>query len=184
MDAEPEEVAALKAKIDELRSDNERLLATVETLREKMVFSNPEPVNDTYTLDQFMVAIATRRGRTYGWKTDYAIATVNTPGCHQVSTDDIGKWQKDHRVPEWAYLQIEWLIFPTRIGRSRPEWSEDNIDYLVELCVADPRESNNKLAAKCTAHFDREISPNSIKGARYRLAQIGRLPDHRPPRLR
>lgn len=177
-------VRALIMKVKELSDDNQKLLATVQELRERMAFSDPEPVNETYSLDQFMVRIAARRGRTYGWKTDYAIATATTPGSQPVSLDEIGKWQKEQRVPVWAYVQIEWLKFPKRIGRQRPEWTDDNIDYLVDLCITDPHESNNRLAAKCTAHFEREISPNSIKGARFRLAQMGRLPEHRPPRPR
>ena len=181
---EEEDVLALRQKVKELSDDNQKLLATVQELRELMAFSNPEPVNETYSFDQFMVRIAARRGRTYGWKTDYAIATATSPGSQPVTTDEIAKWQKEHRVPVWAFTQIEWLQFPKRIGRTRPEWTDDNIEYLVDLCIADPHESNNRLAAKCTARFEREISPNSIKGARFRLAQMGRLPDHRPPRHR
>lgn len=179
---EPTEVMTLRAKVKELSDDNERLLATIDVLKGKMAFSNPEPINQTYTLDQFMVRIAAHRGRTYGWKIDYVTATANTPGSQPVSTDDIGRWQKNQRVPEWAYAQIEWLKFPKRIGRAHPEWSDDDVEFLVDLCVTDPHETNSKLAKKCTAHFDREISPNAIKGARYRLAQMGRLPEHRPPR--
>ena len=179
---EPNEVLALRDKVRELTESNERLLATIDDLRGKMAFSNPEPVNDTYTLDQFIVKVTTIRGRAYGWKTDYAMATANTPGSHRVSTDDIGKWQKEKRVPDWAYAQIEWLKYPTRIGRARPEWTDNDVEYLVDLCITDPHETNGKLAEKCTAHFDREITSGAIKGARFRLAQIGRLPEHRPPR--
>ena len=184
IEPEEEDVGALRIQVERLSNDNRKLLATVEDLRGKMAIINPEPINETYTLDQFMVAIAARRGRTYGWKIDYAQATANTPGSHPVTTDEIGKWQKDQRVPIWAYAQIEWLQFPKRIGRQRPEWTDDNIDFLVELCLSDPRQSNNRLAAKCSEHFDREITPNSIKGQLFRLGQIGRLPEHRPPRQR
>jgi len=179
---EGDEIATLKAEICELRAANERLEQTIGSLRVEVARVHPEPVNASYTLDQFMLALALRLGRTYGWRTDYARATQDTPGSHTVSTDDIQKWQKEKRVPEWAYTQIEWLKFNHRLGRNGPEWSQDEVGFLVDEYKTDPHQKNVVLAAKCEERFGRHISEQAIKGAVYRLGKQGVLPERRPSR--
>lgn len=177
---EAEEVADLRAQISRLEDDKQSLLAIIEQMQQQMALAQPQPIDQSYSLDQFMVALARKRGRTYGWRTDYAQATRDTPGSFQVSTDDIQKWQKRRRVPEQAYAQIEWLIYRDRIGCSKPNWSSDDIEYLVREYEVDPRQANATLARKCTDHFGRLITEQAIKGEIYRLGEAGRLPRKRP----
>jgi hypothetical protein len=174
----------LQAQIDRLKEANDRLEETVTRLRNQVTRVAPEPVDHTYTIEQFMLALATKLGRTYGWRTDYARASKETPGSHEVALDDIQKWQKDKRVPEWAFTQIETLEFHLRIGRSGPEWKPSETQYLIEIYRANPRESNASFASKCVLRFGRDVSEQAIKGAIYRLGQQGRLPAHRPPKQR
>lgn len=179
-----DEVADLKSKIRGLEDDNRRLQATIARLQQQAEIANPAPVNAHYTVKQFMVALAARRRCTYGWKKDYAQATEETPDCFRVSTDDIQKWQKEDRVPEQAFVQIDWLRYPVRTGKSppKPNWSEDNLEYLIREYQADPHQPNAGLAKKCTAHFGRTISEQAIKGALFRLGEANRLPKQRPPK--
>lgn len=172
------------AKIRYLEDDNRRLQETIVQLQQQAEITNPAPVNAHYTVKQFMVALAARRRRTYGWKKDYAQATEETPGCFRVSTDDIQKWQKEDRVPEQAFMQIEWLRYPIRTGKSppKPSWSEDNLAYLIKEYETDPHQPNAGLAEKCTAHFGRTISEQAIKGQLFRLGEANRLPKQRPAR--
>jgi hypothetical protein len=170
----------LRTQIDVLRVKNDHLERTVDELRGQVAKIVPEPIDNFYTMAQFMLRLASKLGRTYGWKTDYALATLNTPSCHEVKLDDIARWQKDKRVPDWAYTQIEILDFRVRIGRNSPEWRAEEIQFLIDLYLADPHESNASLAAKCSERFDRPITPDSIKGIIYRLGRQGRLPTHRP----
>jgi hypothetical protein len=142
----------------------------------------PEPIDHKYTFPQFMLALAAKRGRTYGWKTDYAQATRDTPGCQVVGADDIQRWQRERHVPDWAYQQIEILDYRDRKGQSAPEWKSDEVQYLIDLYQADPHESNASLAAKCQEHFDRPVNVPAIKGMVHRLGEQDRLPRHRPPR--
>jgi hypothetical protein len=99
-----------------------------------------------------------------------------------VSTDDIQKWQRDKRVPEWAYTQIGWLQFNHRLGRSGPDWSQDEVTFLVEEYRTDPSQKNLVLAVKCEQRFGRTISEQAIKGAVYRLGRRGILPQRRQSR--
>jgi hypothetical protein len=179
---EPDEIALLRGKVRQLERDNEQLTETVERLRQQMTLSNPEPVDQKYSMDQFMLKLGTKRGRTYAWRSDYARATTVTPGCQVVTTDDIQKWQKEKRVPDWAYLQIDWLEYPNRSSQANEDWSDANDGFLVKLYVVNPHVSNAVLAAKCTQHFGRCISEQAIKGKIYRLGKLGRLPFHRPAR--
>lgn len=179
---EHDEVATLRAEISNLRATNERLEHTIDSLRDEVARVHPAPVNECYTLDQFMLALALKLGRTYGWRTDYARATQETPGSHTVSTDDIQKWQREKRVPEWAYTQIGWLKFNHRLGRSGPDWSQDEVSFLVTEYRSDPHQKNLVLATKCAQHFGRLITEQAIKGAVYRLGRQGVLPQRRPSR--
>ena len=169
------EIVQLKETIKRLEADNERLAEIVK-------FLQPEPVGDAYPLDQFMLALAVRRGCTYGWRKDYADATQNTPGSFLVSTEDIQKWQREKRVPAQAFAQISWLVYPTRTGRagSKPTWKAMEVDYLFDLCRANPLEQNAVLAQRCTDHFHRDIDESAIKGKKYRLIKAGRLPECDP----
>jgi hypothetical protein len=171
----PEDVDGLRREIEGLRAINDHLEKKVSELLAQQARMSPEPVDHSYTMEQFMLALATKRGRTYGWRTDYARATQETPGCRVVHTDDIQKWQKDNRVPEWAVDQISRMSFKQRIGRAGPEWKPGEVQFLIDLCIANPREPNASLANKCQERFGRDITESSIKGAKFRLNRQGRL---------
>jgi len=175
-------VSSLRCQIQALKDANDCLEEQVNALRDQVARTTPEPVNNYYTIEQFMVALASKMGRTYGWRTDYVKATHETPGCQKVETDDIQKWQKERRVPDWAYQQIEMLEFRVRMGRTGPEWKEDEVEYLIGEYMTDPHQPNALLAEKCMQRFGRDITEQAIKGAIYRLGQSGRLPLHRPKR--
>lgn len=181
-EADEDEVGHLKSEIERLENDNRRLSETVDRLQQQMAIAIPEPIDAHYTIKQFMAALAQQRGRTYAWKKDYTTATEHTPGSLKVSIDDIQKWQKEKLVPEQAYVQIDWLTYPTRVGKSapKPKWSENNIDYLVAEYEFDPKRSNAFLAEKCTIQFKRPITEQAVKGALFRLGESGRLPKQRP----
>lgn len=181
-DLEPDEIGLLRDKVRQLELDIEHLHETLDQLRHQMALASPEPINQSYSMDQFMLKLGTQRGRTYAWRSDYARATTETPGCQVVTTDDIQRWQKEKRVPEWAYLQIEWLVYPNRPSRSNEDWSDSNDGFLIELYTANPHLPNATLAARCTKQFGRPISEQAIKGKIHRLGKLGRLPIHRPSR--
>jgi hypothetical protein len=183
-EVDEDEVGHLKSEIRRLEDDNRRLSETVDRLQQQMAIAIPEPIDAHYTIKQFMVALAKQRGRTYAWKKDYTVATEQTPGSLKVSIDDIQKWQKEKLVPEQAYVQIDWLTYPTRVGKSapKPKWSEIEIDYLVAQYEIDPRRPNALLAEKCSVQFTRSITEDAVKGALFRLGECGRLPKQRPER--
>lgn len=176
---ERSEVEDLRCKVRHLEDDNRRLHQTIAQLQQQVEITHPEPVGAYYTLNQFMVALAARRRRTYGWRIDYAQATEQTPGCYRVSTDDIQKWQKEDRVPEQAFMQIDWLHYPVRAGKSspKPEWKPHEVDFLITLCKANPSEPNASLAKQCAEYFERIIDEAAIKGKKHRLIRAGRLPE-------
>jgi hypothetical protein len=181
-DPHHEEMATLREEINNLRTMNERLEHTIGVLRDEVASVHPEPINASYSLDQFILALAMKLGRTYGWRTDYVRATKDTPDSHTVNTDDIQKWQREKRVPEWAYTQIEWLQFNHRMGHSGPDWSNDEVSFLVDEYKSDPHQKNVVLAIKCEQRFGRSISEQAIKGAVYRLGKQGVLPQRRSSR--
>lgn len=174
-----DEITRLRLKVRGLEEDNRRLTQAMQHLQ-------PEPENDSYPLDQFQLALMLKLGRTYGWKVDYADATQITPGSQKVNTDDIQRWQKERRVPVWAYTQIAWLMFPNRVGRakSKPQWIDTEVDYLLDMCRANPTEANATLAERCSVRFNREIVESAIKGKKYRLIKEGLLPECDPARER
>lgn len=169
------EIARLKEAIRRLEADNDRLAQMVKLLQ-------PQPVDDTYPLDQFMVALAAQRGCTYGWRKDYADATHNTPGCLLVSTEDIQRWQREKKVPARAYAQIGSLTYPKRRSEAKPTWKAEEDGFLITLCRINPQEQNAALARRCTEEFGRLIDQDAIKGKKYRLVRAGRLPECDPSR--
>lgn len=172
-----DDLAALREKVKELQEHNDQLAATVTQLKAQIDLEQPEPINNTYTIEQFMLRLARYRGRTYGWCKDYAQATVDTPDCTKYDTDDIHRWQKENKVPVAAFVQIDRLVFKPRTGRRpKPNWTEDNITFLIGLVGENRSEKNAVLARQCSTHFGREISEDAIKGEKYRLEQAGRLP--------
>jgi hypothetical protein len=175
-----EEIGVLRGQIESLKEANDRLEATVNKLRSEAAQIAPVAIDQTYSLDQFLLAVTMKKGGTYGWKVDYVQASHDTPGCREVEIDDIQRWQKDGRVPDWAYNQIEQMDFPERVGRSAPSWKSQEVDYLIQLYTANPHESNASFAAKCSERYGTPRSEQSIKGAIYRLGRQGRLPPHRP----
>jgi hypothetical protein len=82
----------LGKEIEKLSSENEALKKNI-----------PDKSNGHYTMEDFLVALARKRGKTYGWLTTYVNATVNTPGARSVRSEDIAQWRKKDQVPEWAY---------------------------------------------------------------------------------
>jgi hypothetical protein len=138
----------------------------------KEILFRPQPCADGkgelyYTFDQFLSALQVRMRGTYAWKTGYAKATVKTPGCEEVRTEDIQKWQKSDKVPVRAYEQISILSFEKREGKGAPPWTKQNIAFLVEQYngkPGDPTKSNAVLAKLCTEEFGRLITENAVKG--------------------
>ena len=172
-----EEVNLLRSQIEELKDANDRLEATVNKLRSEA--THIVAVDDHYSMDQFLVAITAKKGGMYGWKVDYVQASTASD-CREVSFEDIHRWQKEGRVPDWAYTQIERMEFPERIGRSGPSWRQEELEHLIQLYTADPHETNASLAAKCSERYGTQRSEQSIKGVIYRLGRQGRLPMYRP----
>lgn len=105
-------VTDLKVQVKHLEECNHQLQETVMQLRQQ-VDVKPS-LGATYPLREFIIALAARRKRTYGWKKDYAQATEDTPDCLRVTIDDIQKWQRQDRVPLEAFVQIERLQYPVR----------------------------------------------------------------------
>jgi hypothetical protein len=175
---------AYETEINELREQlvavgqrNTELETSVLALTAQL---KPQPINGNYTLEQFMAALARRMGRTYGWRTDYVIATKETPGAVKAETTTIQQWQTKRLVPAEYYDQIDRLNFPKRPGKPGQEWSTEDYDFLVELYLKNPAEQNSVLAETCAERFGRPITENSIRGALDRL----RKRDHRIPMRR
>ena len=174
-----DEIAQLRQQLVEAESKNVELETSMLVMRSQL---RPQAVGGFYTMEQFMAALARKLGRTYGWRVDYVEATKQTPGAVLVETTTIQHWQIQRLVPEVYYDQIEMLQFRKRIGKSCPEWSNDDYDYLEEQYKENPTQKNRALAAKCSEHFERDINENSIRGAVDRLRKNGRLPERRPGR--
>ena len=174
-----DEITLLRQQLVEAESKNAELETSMHEIRSQL---KPQAVSGFYTMEQFMAALARKLGRTYGWRVDYVEATKQTPGATLVETTTIQHWQTQRLVPALYYDQIETLLFRKRVGKSCPEWSNENYDYLEALYKEDPAQKNRALAEKCSEHFDRDINENSIRGAVDRLRKSGRLPERRPGR--
>lgn len=172
-----DEISQLRAQLAEAEAKNAQLAQNIDALNTQLV---PQPINGHYTLEQFLAALARRRGCTYGWRKDYCEATKNTSGATIAETTHIQQWQSKGRVPQVYVEQIDSLKFPKRIGKGTIEWSTENYEYLAVEYLADPTQPNRVLAEKCTEHFGREITENAVRGAIDRLRQQGRIPKRRP----
>jgi hypothetical protein len=171
-----QQVIELVQEKAELESELEKLRVQLHDITNRTI----QPVNNYYTMEQFMFVLLRRLRRSYGWRTDYIIATQQTPGCTPVLNETLQKWKNRDQVPDWAVEQIERLHFPERTGLSGVPWTEENEAYLISLYTADPLQSNQTLAHLCEQHFNRPIGENAIKGALDRLRRQDRLPKKRP----
>jgi len=178
-----DKIKHLQQQVAELSQEKAELEAELEKLREQLQDINihvVEPVNNYYTMEQFMFVLLRRLRRSYGWRTDYIIATQQTPGCTPVLNETLQKWKNRDQVPDWAVEQIERLKFPERTGVSGVTWTDENEAYLISIYMADPSQSNQILAHRCEQEFNRPIGENAIKGALDRLRRQDRLPKKRP----
>ena len=153
----------------------------------------PIPLSDNgyYDLEQFVAALHCKMGRTYGWRVDYIKATLATPECRNVKNEEIQRWQQTKKVPDWAFEQIDRLIFPPRKGELGPAWSSIEYDFLVDLYTGKAMKENGEVhqtssstsnavfAGICSTRFGRNITENSIKGAIDRQRKKDRLPKRR-----
>lgn len=188
-DTPDDEIDRLRSQIIELNTVNASLEVEVENLRSRLQKIEEQPLscgpsqNGVYTMEQFLSVLTAKMRRSYGWRTDYIIATHETPDCQPVANESIQKWQNSNKVPDWAVHQIDRLIFRKRGGNSAPTWSDEDEQYLTDLYKQDPRQRNRSLANNCEQHFGRTITENSIKGALDRLRKHGSLPKKRPSRM-
>lgn len=171
-----------------LRSENAELEARLEALSASV---EAKPENGHYTLAQFHARLHQKMGRTYGWRVDYIESTKTTPDCRIVKTEEIQRWQQTQQVPDWAYDQIDKLIFNKRKGENGPAWSNIEFDFLVALyegtavdgkgekIASNSGTSNLVFSKHCTEKFGRDITENAIKGAIDRLRKKDRLPKRR-----
>jgi hypothetical protein len=177
-------IVELTHQVSELEAENAHLETQVANLNQqvsKFAHGN-EPVNGFYTMEQFMAILTAKLRRSYGWRTDYILASVATPDCTPVATETIHKWQTTDKVPEWAVTQISRMAFKKRPGAGGKTWSDDEEQYLVDQYQFDPSQKNVVLAQLCETQFGRSINENSIKGALDRLRKKGSLPSKRPKR--
>jgi hypothetical protein len=175
---DPEMDAKLQHLEDEARELRDRI---------EKASTIPHPIADEkgdlyYTLEEFLAALQVKMGRTYGWRVDYVTASTETPEVHQARNEDIQKWQRTKKVPDWAFDQIDKLVFTKRVGQGGRQWSNQEGDYLVGFYVSDPTMSNASFANICTKHFGRKITENAIRGALDRLRDKGRIERYRPPK--
>lgn len=170
-------IVDLNDKVQILQDQETTLRVQLEEMQQMAL---PKPVDGFYTLEEFTGALLRKRGQTYGWKVDYVTAT-NTPDCRVAKNEDIQAWQKTNKVPDWAFEQIDRLIFPKRTGKKgQPPWLETEYDYLEFIYKEDPTRSNIVLVDLCTKKFGRSINEPAIKGALDRLRKKGRIDKYRP----
>src|SRR6185437_15430493 len=171
--------------IKEAVIDGDRIKALEEKLQ--ALDTTPQPENGFYDLEDFVAALHKKMGRTYGWRVDYVQATQETPDCRKVKNEEIQRWQQSRKVPDWAFEQIERLVFQQRRGENGPPWSQGEYDFLVALyngeagCKLENGDekhqikqgdkyptnsttSNAEFSRICSLEFGRPITENSIKG--------------------
>lgn len=162
-----------------LAQENAELRERLEVSPRQAVAISDEKGNRFYTIEEFIAALHIKMGRTYGWRMDLVTATL-APDVRPVKNEDIQKWQRTKQVPEWAFQQVDKLLFVKRMGQSGERWTDDNFLFLEDLYIADPTTSNDILAQKCSEHFGRNITPDSVKGTLDRRRKLGRLDRYRP----
>ncbi len=176
----------------------------IKELEEKLqaMAVTPQAENGFYDLEDFVAALHKKMGRTYGWRVDYVQATQETPDCRKVKNEEIQRWQQTRKVPDWAFEQIEKLVFQQRKGENGPPWSQGEYDFLVALYNGEATSkletgdekhqikqgdkyptnsttSNAEFARICSQEFGRPITENAIKGGIDRQRKKGRLPARR-----
>lgn len=71
------------------------------------------PIQEKYSMAQFLRVLARKLRRTHAWKVDYCTAS-HAEGCQVVTPMTVKKWQDKNLVPDWAVMQIDRMIFTKR----------------------------------------------------------------------
>lgn len=179
-------VGQMKAKLSESVLPSSIITQRITDLEDQIAILTTrltphQPDNGFYTIDQFITALIRKRGRSYGFRVDYVTASSTTPGCRAVKTEEFHKWQQSKEVPDWAYDQIDRLVFPDRKGKKgQTPWTVGEYDFLAKGYTLDPSKSNLDFAIMCTKEFGRSITEEAIKGALDRLRKRKRISKYRP----
>lgn len=130
-----------------------------------------------YTMEQFLIILFGKLGRTYGWKQAYMDASKK---LRQVDHHTVKEWQWENKVPAWAVEQIQRMEFNKWPRNAHQFWTVTERAYLVRIHLADLSMPNDELAELCTEEFGRTITENAIRGALHRARMAGVVPDKRP----
>ena len=162
-------------RLRDLEAENSELIARL------LEVSVPQAVGGYYRIDQFMTRLAARRGHTYAIRIDYVTATQTTPGVRVVRDEDINVWQREGRVPDWAYGQIDQLIWPPRMRRQHQFWTTAELDALCEFYSEDPSRTNTMLAEMLT-RFGRPFTEQQVRAQLDRQRRKNRVSQYRTPK--
>jgi hypothetical protein len=169
-------ILELSHQLSDLLVENagyELKIAELNALIASLQRSNQSP--NGFTMQDFLGVLVAKMRRSYGWKIDYITASHTTPECVPVENETIQAWQKTDKVPEWAIVQIDKMVFRKRRGSVGPTWTDDNQSFLIETCQQNPALKYKELAQICTRHFGRTLTENGIKGKVDRLRKTGLL---------
>jgi hypothetical protein len=174
--AEKNELEALNA---ELQCDHARLKSQIELLTNSEGHYH-QPGQD-YSYAEVMEIIREKFGKQNGGLTLWAeySATLHAadPASPLLTLSKLQIWRMAGTFPNWTVSQL--LAMPVII-RSMHKWSEEDIDFLCAVHLADMRKTDDQLAVECSVRFGCQINTNMIKSKFNILRKLGRIPMLRP----
>lgn len=143
------------------------------------LFAHPE--DDDFTYEEVMRIIRSRCGKINGGQIAWCRYSMQQsdadPNLPLVTENKIRRWRVANRFPAWAVRQLREM---PDVTCRQYRWSDEDIDYLCNLHLGDPRLDDNHLAEMCSQKFGCFIGRNAIKGKFVLLRQLNRIPAKRP----
>jgi hypothetical protein len=176
------EEISLEAEYALLKVKHAQVEKELQELREGHQPTNHQIPKDWYSYNEVMDIIFDKFGKLNGTQTHWAayslkLHTIN-PQSPLLTVSLLQSWRKDKKFPAWAVQQLRDM--PVIEPPQQYKWSEEDIEFLVNLHLADPYKTDNQLAQECTLRFDRPVNSNSIKSKFNILRKMGRIPMLRP----
>jgi hypothetical protein len=181
------EKAQLATANSELQQNYDRLKAQVDLLqaRNDTAACQSRPIGADYTYAEVMEIIREKFGKQNGglrlWADYSARLHAADPTSRLLTVSKLQSWRTAGRYPDWAVQQL--LAMPATLRVSH-KWSDDDVDYLCKLHLANPQKTDDQLAAECSKRFGCEVNSNSIKSKFNILRKLGRIPRLRPAKTR
>lgn len=174
-------VVVLRDEIAELQKVNTKLEVEQAWLRTQISqhqqkCRQPDSPDD-YLYDDVMQIIRHKFGKQNGAQTlwsDYSATLHAADAAIQVVTvSKLQAWRTGGSYPAWAVNQLKAMPVSTRTVH---RWSDEDIEFLCRLHLADLQKTDDCLAYECSAKFGCTINSNSIKSKFNILRKTGRIP--------